>query len=185
MAAGSPATRSFPQRWAATGANNIIRGAYHYYRYNVGTATAHDGDEQAQLVASMVSRLLPGDLAPALDFEGEYLVAALAGNEPGAVDLRDDLDLFLDGVETRLGRTPWVYTAYFPIRDHITTKPDFQAADFAHLGGYPLWVKVSWSGNPTTAFINRFTIDPTNIALHPPIRGSRQTGYRRCGMAIG
>ena len=101
VAEGSPATRSFPQRWAATGANNIIRGAYHYYRYDVGTATAHDGDEQAQMVASMVSRLLPGDLAPALDFEGKYLVSALTGNEPGAVDLRDDLDLFLDGVETR------------------------------------------------------------------------------------
>lgn len=175
VAAGSLATTSFPQRWAATGANNIIRGAYHYYRFNVGTTNPHNGDEQAEMVTSMVGRLLPGDLAPALDFEGNYVVTELANNEPGAVDLRDDLDLFLDGVEIRLGRTPWVYTAHFPIHDHITTKADFHAPDFARLGGHPLWVKVYPIVNPTTAFTRRFTIDPTNIS--PPSNAAFPTDW--------
>ena len=175
VTAGSAVSSSFPRRWADAGANNVMRGAYHFYRYNVGTATAHDGGEQAQMVASMVGRLLPGDLAPALDFEGLYLVTALAGNEPGAVALRDDLDLFLDGVETRLGRTPWIYTAYFPIHDHITSKTDFVASDFTHLSGYPLWVKVYPYATADTAYRNRFTIDPTNIS--PPSNPSFPTDW--------
>ena len=61
----------------------LIRGAYHFYRYNVGTSAPQNGDDQAEMVASMVSRLLPGDLAPALDFEGKYLVAALASHAAG------------------------------------------------------------------------------------------------------
>jgi len=168
VAKGSPATSSFPQRWAATGANFLIRGAYHFYRYNVGTSAPQNGDDQAEMVASMVSRLLPGDLAPALDFEGKYLVAALAATPPGAVDLRDDIDLFLDGVETRLGRTPWVYTAYFPIHDHIASQTDFVAADFAHLAEYPLWLKVYPYATADGAYANRTTIDPTNIKPTKP-----------------
>ena len=121
------------------------------------------------------SRAAAAASRPALDFEGKYVVAELFGNEPGAVALRGDIDLFLDGVETRLGLTPWVYTAHFPIHDHITTKPDFNAADFAHLGEYPLWVKVYPIVNPTTAFSRRFTIDPTNIS--PPSNPSFPTDW--------
>ena len=184
-AAGYATSRSFPRRWADAGANSMIRGAYHYYRFNVGTTNPHDGGEQAAMVASMVSRLLPGDLAPALDFEGAYLVTqlinTLAAAEPDpakrpavadrqvlAVDIRDDINLFLDGVETRLGRTPWIYTAFFPIHDHLTTKADFNAADFSHLGDYPLWIKVYPYINADSAYRNRFTINPANIPPSNP-----------------
>ena len=53
----------FQRRWSAIGAAGIIRGSFHYYRHLDGAA----GGLQAATVASQVVRLVPGDLAPALD----------------------------------------------------------------------------------------------------------------------
>jgi GH25 family lysozyme M1 (1,4-beta-N-acetylmuramidase) len=163
-----PPDHAFPNRWQAAGDSNFIRGAYHFYRYNVGTAKATTGEDQAAAVAGIVQRLVPGDLAPSLDLESKYLVAALAATKPAAEALRTDLELFLDGIETRLGRTPWIYTSYFPYQAALATRPDYDPARFDHFADYPLWLKAYPYVNVDTAFQHRFDIDPTDIPPSKP-----------------
>jgi GH25 family lysozyme M1 (1,4-beta-N-acetylmuramidase) len=167
-AEGHVASTAFPTRWKAAGDNNFIRGSYHFYRYNVGAPRATTGDDQARIVADVVVRLVPGDLAPALDVEGKHLTSAIAG-DPSAEDMRLDLELFLDGVEKRLGRTPWVYTGYFAFQEAVGSRPDYRAANFDHFADYPLWVKVYPYVNVDSAFDHRDYIDPTNIPPSKPI----------------
>jgi GH25 family lysozyme M1 (1,4-beta-N-acetylmuramidase) len=130
----------FKRRWADTAASGLIRGSYHYYRHRDGAT----GDVQAETVAAQIERLVPGDLAPALDFENEALVAG--SREPTAAEWRIELEAFLDRIETRLGRMPLIYTSASAWQSHISGKRDFHAADFARFGDYPLWVKAYFGG---------------------------------------
>jgi GH25 family lysozyme M1 (1,4-beta-N-acetylmuramidase) len=131
---------AFKRRWADTAASGLIRGSYHYYRHRDGAT----GDLQAETVAAQIERLVPGDLAPALDFENEALVAG--SREPTAAEWRIELEALLDRLETRLGRTPLIYTSASAWQSHISGKRDFRAADFARFGDYPLWVKAYFGG---------------------------------------
>ena len=124
----------FPDRWAQTRTNGFIRGAYHYYRHLRGA----DGQAQADFVARQVPRLGPGDLAPSLDFEGDAVVAG--SPEPTPAGWRTELASFLDTLETRLGRTPMVYTSGSAWNGHVTSAAAARA-DFADFGVYPLWQK--------------------------------------------
>jgi GH25 family lysozyme M1 (1,4-beta-N-acetylmuramidase) len=130
----------FKQRWADTAAGGLIRGSYHYYRHRDGAT----GDVQAETVAALIQRLVPGDIAPALDFENDALVAG--SREPTAVEWRAEIEAFLDHIETRLGRTPLIYTSASAWQSHISGKRDFRAVDFARFGDYPLWVKAYFGG---------------------------------------
>ena len=131
---------AFKRRWADTAASGLIRGSYHYYRHRDGAS----GDVQAETVAAQIERLVPGDIAPALDFENEALVAG--SREPTAAEWRIELEAFLDRIETRLGRTPLIYTSASAWQSHISGKRDFRAADFARFGDTPLWVKAYFGG---------------------------------------
>jgi GH25 family lysozyme M1 (1,4-beta-N-acetylmuramidase) len=130
----------FKRRWADTAASGLIRGSYHYYRHQDGAT----GDVQAERVAMLVGRLVPGDMAPALDFENDALVAG--SHEPTAAEWRTEIEAFLDRIETRLGRTPLIYTSASAWQSHVNGKRDFRAVDFARFGEYPLWVKAYFGG---------------------------------------
>lgn len=123
----------FSARYRDTASNGFIRGSYRYYMHD----DAQTGLDQANVVVGLVPRLGPGDLAPSLDFEGDAL--APGSTEPSATDWRTELEAFLDTLETKLGRTPIVYTRVGPWTQHLSGKPDFVAGDFAHFGDYPLW----------------------------------------------
>jgi Glycosyl hydrolases family 25 len=124
----------FAARYPATRAAGLIRGSFHYYLHS----GAVGGNVQGNRVVVAVKRLGPGDLAPSLDFEEKAVASGSA--EPGTAAVwRTELEAFLDTVETRLGRTPLIYTRRTAWEAHLD-KQDFRAADFAHFGDYPLWV---------------------------------------------
>ena len=125
----------FTTRWAATRAAGVIRGSFHYYRHLDGAG----GDVPADRVVDKVERLVPGDLAPALDFENAAVCTGSA--EPTAPAWRTELQTFLDTLERKLGRIPLIYTSASAWSSHITSKPNYQPADFARFKDYPLWVK--------------------------------------------
>lgn len=125
----------FAARYPGIRTAGLIRGSYHYYLHRNGDG----GDVQADRVVAAVQRLGPGDLAPSLDFE-EAAVASGSTEPATAAAWRTELEAFLDTVETKLGRTPLIYTRRGPWRSHLGNKADYRAADFAHFGNYPLWV---------------------------------------------
>jgi GH25 family lysozyme M1 (1,4-beta-N-acetylmuramidase)/V8-like Glu-specific endopeptidase len=125
----------FGPRYRDTRANGFIRGSYHFYRHTDGQAGSAQGDQ----VVAAVNRLRPGDLAPALDFENSAL--APHQHEPAsAAEWRTELAEFLDTVETKLGRTPLIYTSASAWH-HLSGQHDYVSANFAAFGEYPLWVK--------------------------------------------
>jgi GH25 family lysozyme M1 (1,4-beta-N-acetylmuramidase) len=126
---------SFPQRWTDTGANGILRGAYHFYRHKNGVS----GADQADTQIGQVKRLVPGDFAPALDFENDAV--STGSTDPNAADWRDELESYLDRLEIRLGRIPMIYTSTSAWGSHVSGKADYNASDYAHFADYPLWVK--------------------------------------------
>jgi GH25 family lysozyme M1 (1,4-beta-N-acetylmuramidase) len=126
---------AFKARWRATGAAGLIRGSFHYYRHVEGAA----GSAAADRVVAQVGRLLPGDLAPALDLEKDAV--SNRSSDPNARSWATELGDFLDTLEIKLGRTPLVYTSVSAWTSHITGKGDYRAADFARFSDYPLWVK--------------------------------------------
>ncbi len=151
----------FPNRWTDTRANGIIRGAYHYYRHT----DADSGDVQADLMVAALRRLGPGDLPPAMDFENSAL--APAQHEPAtAADWRQELEAFLDTVETRLGRSPIIYTSA-SAWGHLSGKRDYAANDVAHFGDYPLWVK-----SYTPRVFNGIDLDNPPNPLTPAFRNA-------------
>jgi GH25 family lysozyme M1 (1,4-beta-N-acetylmuramidase)/V8-like Glu-specific endopeptidase len=143
----------FATRYHDTRVNHFIRGAYHYYRHTDGQA----GSVQADQFVSAIERLRPGDLAPAMDFENSAL--AHGQHEPAtAADWRTELEQFLETVETKLGRTPLIYTSASAWQ-HLSSKRDYAGADFASFGDYPLWVK---------SYRPRF-VTVTDTSKHPPV----------------
>ena len=165
----------FVARYRATRAAGLIRGSFHYYLHRDGVG----GDVQGNRAVAAVQRLGPGDLAPSLDFE-EAAVATGSHEPATAAAWRTELEAFLDTVETKLGRTPLIYTRRTAWEAHVN-RAGFRAADFAHFGDYPLWVlyynvrfhardlTVTVAGVETTVNVN-FNAD------HDPKRGDFAAG---------
>jgi lysozyme len=86
----------FKRNWQQTKANNIIRGAYHYFTENAS------GEAQAQHFINTVGELLPGDLPPVLDIEENKYVSKQILN-------KEALD-WLRIIEKHYGIKPIVYT---------------------------------------------------------------------------
>lgn len=87
----------FDANWAAMKSNNILRGAYHFFRPKA------DAAKQAANFLNAVGRLEPGDLPPVIDVEvndGKGAAAIIAG-----------VRTWVNAVEQALGRTPIVYTS--------------------------------------------------------------------------
>lgn len=144
--------------------SGMIRGSFHFFANKRGTSpepawTAGTVEHQAKLVISMVKRLAPGDLAPALDLEDEGKGAAhrypldqgALPNErgysyrkghyhnwqAGRDELLEDIQDFLNRVETALGRTPIIYTSNMWTDSDMMDNPKTMSE-------YPLWAV--WHG---------------------------------------
>ncbi|HOE03932.1 MAG TPA: GH25 family lysozyme [Bacteroidales bacterium] len=88
--------RNFVTNWYAAGRNDLIRGAYHYYRPDENSAV------QAENFIKTVS-LLPGDLPPVLDIEAYSRVQNTSSLKTGLLN-------WLETVEKHYGVTPILYT---------------------------------------------------------------------------
>lgn len=114
----------FPQRWPELKDAGFIRGSFNLVHNNAGNP-----EDQAMTAASMLGRLVPGDLGPSLDMEDR---------DPGHTAARDPgfwVDFahrYLDTAETALGRRPLIYTSRSYWQEFTN--------DSADLVNYPLWV---------------------------------------------
>lgn len=107
----------FTYNWRESKKNNILRGAYHYYRPN------ENSTEQAEFFIKKV-KLASGDLAPILDIEQEPDIQTIAS-------LRKGIQNWLDLVETHYGKKPIIYTGDSFYKDYLEN----QGFD-----DYPIWI---------------------------------------------
>jgi len=117
--------RRFADNW--TGARGLVaRGAYHFFTFCGG------GDAQAQNFL----RALPdsGEMPAGVDLE-------FAGNcttWSSIAAIRVQLQIFLNEVETAMGRAPILYV----------TRSSYARIVQGHFAGYPLWVREVLTGPP-------------------------------------
>jgi lysozyme len=98
--------------------NQILRGAYHFFHPEL------DASSQATNFLSLVSRLTPDDLTPAIDVEVDD------GQSASAITVA--VQAWLDKVEQQLGRTPLIYTSASFWNTRLGATDAFAR--------YPLWV---------------------------------------------
>lgn len=105
----------FQRNWRESKNNEVIRGAYHYFK------PKKSGLWQARFFLQTV-KIEPGDLPPVIDIEE---IAGLSKNEfiPNIQD-------FLDEIEEKTKVKPIIYTGYQFYVDHLMGEFD----------DYPLWV---------------------------------------------
>lgn len=109
--------RDFEYNWASAKAAGLLRGGYHFLRWNLPAAT------QARIFCA-VMKDDPGELPPVADFEAPpYL-----GDYPSAKFLLQ----FLIEVETTTGRVPIVYTSRGFWNSYGNSDPMWKY--------YPLWI---------------------------------------------
>ncbi|HEY1547806.1 MAG TPA: GH25 family lysozyme [Kofleriaceae bacterium] len=90
---------SFAGFWSGARAAGVIRGAYQYFRPDV------DPVQQADLLASSMGTLLPGDLPPVLDLE-----VADGVSTSGVVTA---VNAWIAEVEAKTGRSPIIYAGLY------------------------------------------------------------------------
>lgn len=110
------ADKHFEEFWKLSKENNLIRGAYHFYRAD------EDPVIQANNYLANV-QLESGDLPPVLDIEK-------IPRRKSKEKLIDDLKTWCKIVEERYGKKPIIYTYYYYYKDYL--KGEFD--------GYPLWL---------------------------------------------
>ena len=110
------ADKHFKEFWEISKKNNLIRGAYHFYRAD------EDPVKQANNFLENV-KLESGDLPPVLDIEK-------IPKRKTNVKLKEDLKIWLKIVENAYGKKPIIYTYYYFYKD-------FLANDFSD---YPVWL---------------------------------------------
>lgn len=110
------ADKHFEEFWKLSKENNLIRGAYHFYRAD------EDPVIQANNYLANV-QLESGDLPPVLDIEK-------IPKRKSKEKLIDDLKTWCKIVEERYGKKPIIYTYYYYYKDYL--KGEFD--------GYPLWL---------------------------------------------
>lgn len=106
----------FLYNWKECKRNNILRGAYHFFRPHL------TADEQAQLFFNQV-KLEKEDLPPVLDIEMK--------GSASPKNLRYKLKRWLVLVEKHYGMTPIIYTNYSFYKNYLKGK-EFEK--------YPLWL---------------------------------------------
>jgi GH25 family lysozyme M1 (1,4-beta-N-acetylmuramidase) len=109
----------------------LIRGTYAWFNDKPVA-------DQTKVVIDNVKRLIPGDLAPAMDLEQDlnstYGFGGLT-NPAGERQLFADVKLWLDTIEAALGRIPIVYT-WNVWKDRLSPQLVPDASD---MNVYPLW----------------------------------------------
>ena len=108
--------KHFDDFWETSKKNELIRGAYHFYRAD------EDPVMQANNYLESV-KLESGDLRPVLDIER-------VPRRKSREKFIDDLKVWLKIVEDKYGEKPIIYTYYYYYKDHL--KGEFD--------DYPLWL---------------------------------------------
>lgn len=159
--------------------SGMIRGSFHFFGNKRSTHPVWGGtvEDQANRVLSLITRLAPGDLAPALDLEDEPRDPASGksadqggrypldqGLQPtedgyhyrhrpdGIQELLGDIQDFLNRIETALGRTPIIYTS------HLWTDSDMMN-DPQVMPQYPLWTVYHGQANMTGISVGAWGTD--------------------------
>jgi lysozyme len=105
----------YTSNWRESKNNNLVRGAYHYYRPN------ENSTKQAQNFITNV-KIDPGDLPPVLDIEQLSKVQSMKS-------LKSGIKNWLNIIENHYGIQPILYTGTHFYRDYLN--------DFTK---YPLWI---------------------------------------------
>jgi MYXO-CTERM domain-containing protein len=108
---------AFAGYWSGARAAGVIRGAYQYFRPDV------DPVQQADLLASAMGTLLPGDLPPVLDLE-----VADGVSTTGVVTA---VNAWIAEVEAKTGRSPIIYAGLYSWPTLTGGADETQ---------YPLWI---------------------------------------------
>lgn len=108
---------TFDYNWENSKKNNIIRGAYHYYKPDINSK------KQAQNFMSVVD-INKGDLPPVLDIEETGTL--------GADNMLKGIKNWLDIVEKHYGMKPVIYTYIRFYEDYLAGNKDFNE--------YPVWI---------------------------------------------
>lgn len=108
--------KHFPEFWEKAKENNLIRGAYHFYRAD------EDPIVQANNFLKVV-QLSKGDLRPVLDIEK-------IPRKYGKEKFISNLKIWLKAVENAYGEKPILYTYYHYYKDYLR----------GELDDYPLWL---------------------------------------------
>lgn len=118
----------FQMNWAGMQQVNILRGAYHYFRY-----TAPAEDQAQNFLSCFTTQLQPGDLPPTLDVEE---LGNEGINDQNYEEVLDSIQLWLDLVENALGRQPIIYTNRPFWRNTMN--------DTTRFANYSLWI-ANWT----------------------------------------
>jgi lysozyme len=118
----------FCQNWEKAKENNLLRGAYHFYR------PARTPEEQAAIFFSKVE-LEKGDLPPVVDFE--------TTNKRSKSQIQYGLSRFLRLLENKYQVKPIIYTNLSYYKNYIRGKFD----------NYPIWIACYW-GEDTLKTLN-------------------------------
>lgn len=110
----------FHKNWEVVKSKGLIRGAYHFYYF------VDDPIKQADHFISTVGVITKGDIAPIVDVEQGGLAPSISTEQ-----MQRDLKVFLDYVESKLGRKPIIYTDTSFADQYLTD------AEFAK---YKLWL---------------------------------------------
>lgn len=105
----------FEKNWEEARENNLIRGAYHFYR------PAREPEEQADIFMSAV-HLEKGDLPPVVDVE--------VTNHRSKKQIQHNLGVFLNLLEGKYGVKPIIYTNLSFYQTYLQDK--FEK--------YPIWI---------------------------------------------
>nr|WP_110748866.1 GH25 family lysozyme [Phyllobacterium leguminum] len=125
----------FAEHWAAAGAVNMPRGAYHFYYF------CRPAIEQAQWYIRNVPRH-PDALPPVLDMEWNPL-SPTCKRRPAPETVRGEMQIFLDTVERHYGKRPIIYTAIDFFEDN----------ELSRMKDYPFWLR-SVAGHPSERYGN-------------------------------
>jgi lysozyme len=106
----------FAENWSASRSQNILRGAYQFFR------PAQDPVAQADLLLGMLAPS-PGELPPVIVVE--------ATDDLAPPEIASAVRAWLDRVRPAIGREPIIYTGFYFWRDEVGA-PDLTASPLWH-----------------------------------------------------
>lgn len=118
----------FKKNWKEIKEKGLIRGAYHFYRFEDGAI------DQAKHFITQISSIEYSDIAPIVDVEAGSLDASVSKQ-----NMHDELLDFLKKIESSLKRKPIIYTNTSFANEYLNN------SDFAN---YELWLAEYTKGTP-------------------------------------
>lgn len=129
--------KHFARHWKGAKAAGLLRGAYHFGRWEDSADVVADARTEAEWFFRVVGPLGPGDLPPILDLEW------ISGQSRNPRELVRWTRAFLERAEELFGRWPMLYTG--PSFWRYCLLP--ANAEALELLSWPLWI-VDYTGGP-------------------------------------